>query len=378
MIVVLTVLYVVLVWLIFFKFKWLPFNTMAKIGVVLFGVLGVFGLVIAMNFCHPLSSDVRTVQYVIPIVPYTPKAARVTEVPVQPNVPLKKGDVLFKLDRRPFEYEVLRLEAALAAASQEEPQLKQDVAVAEGGVKSADAELENARRDFRRFQDLVRTQVVSREEFRDAEQRVATAEAAKRQADAKLERARLALESKINGEFTSVAQAREQLASARFNLEQTTVLAPDDGYVTNLQLRPGAVVAPFPTTAAMSFVVTSQKPRIAATFPQNPLRNIQPGAPVEIAFVMYPGRIFKAEVEDVIDITGTGQVSAGGVLPQLTDKQARGRFVARLKLLDEDVVMPGGASGTAVVYTDKLAPLGIIQKVAIRQTSYLNFLFGGM
>ena len=43
---------------------------------------------------------------------------------VQPNTPLKKGDVLFTVDPRPFQFEVNRLEAALAAAAQSVPQLK--------------------------------------------------------------------------------------------------------------------------------------------------------------------------------------------------------------------------------------------------------------
>ena len=49
----------------------------------------------------------------------------------------------------------------------------------------------------------------------------------------------------------------------------------------------------------------------------------------------------------------------------------------RLKLSDEDVLqLPGGAGGSAVVYTDTGRPLGIIQKVGIRMESYLNYLTG--
>ena len=62
-----------------------------------------------------------------------------------------------------------------------------------------------------------------------------------------------------------------------------------------------------------------------ATYSQNPLRNIKPGAKAEVIFVMYPGRVFKAEVETVIEITGQGQVAATGELPEITEPQKRGR-----------------------------------------------------
>jgi hypothetical protein len=76
-------------------------------------------------------------------------------------------------------------------------------------------------------------------------------------------------------------------------------------------------------------------------------------------------------------MTGQGQVTATGALPEVTQPQKRGRFAVRLKLNDEDLEqLPGGAGGSAVVYTDTVRPLGIIQKMAIRMEGYLNYLTG--
>ena len=119
--------------------------------------------------------------------------------------------------------------------------------------------------------------------------------------------------------------------------------------------------------------------QMTATMPQgmNPLRNIAPGSRAEVIFAMYPGRVFKAEVETVIEITGQGQAAPTGDLPEVVRKQPRGRFAVRLKLSDEDTaLLPVGAGGSAVVYTRTLRPLGVIQKMGIRMEGYLNYLTG--
>ncbi len=375
MIFIITLSYIILVWLIYFRLRLLPFNLTNKIGVALVGVTVIFGLVLATNYCHPHSSDVRVFRYVIPVATYLPKPAQVVEVPVQPNVPVKKGEVLFRLDPRPYEYEVRRLEAALAAANTDLPKLEADAKAARAAVTAADARLEDARADLARQEKLRPTGATTQAEYENVQTKFRDADAARREAVAQRERAELALESKVGGEFTSVAQARQQLAAARLNLEQTTVTAPDDGFVTDLAIRPGLMAAP--STPVMSFVSTAQKGVVVATYSQNPLRNIRPGAKAEVVFAMYPGRVFKAEVETVIEMTGQGQAAVTGELPEVTQPQKRGRFAVRLKLSDEDVQqLPGGAGGSAVVYTDTVRPLGVIQKMAIRMEGYLNYLTG--
>ncbi len=375
MIFILTLSYLLLIWAIYFRLRLLPFNLTNKIGVALVGFVLIVGLVLATNYCHPHSSDVRVMRYVIPIAPNLPVPSQVIDVPVQPNVPVKKGEVLFRLDPRPFEYEVRRLEAALAAASTDAPKLEADLKISDAGVAAARANLATAEREMERRERLRTSDAISQEELEEARRAVESNTAAHLQALAGQERARLALESKVSGEFTSVAQVKQNLAAARLNLEQTSVTAPDNGFVTNLAIRPGLMVAP--AQAVMSFVSSGQNGVVIATFPQNPLRNIQPGGKAEIIFAMRPGKVFKADVESVIEITGQGQMTASGDLPEATTAGERGRFAVRLKLSNEDLAQfPGGASGSAVVYTDTLRPLGVIQKMAIRMEGYANYLTG--
>ena len=105
-------IYSFFVWLIFFKFKWLPWNTVSQVIVVTIPVISIAALILILNVVAPSSDDVRVINYVVPVVPRV--TVRVTEVPIEPNRPIKKGDVLFKIDPVPFELDVQAAEANLA------------------------------------------------------------------------------------------------------------------------------------------------------------------------------------------------------------------------------------------------------------------------
>ena len=107
----------------------------------------------------------------------------------------------------------------------------------------------------------------------------------------------MAYESEISGQHTRVARAKAELALAELNLKETTVYAPSDGFVINLQLRPGSMVLG-PSAPVMSFVETSES-LLVALVKQNALGHVRPGNSAELALDMYPGRIIKAEVETV-------------------------------------------------------------------------------
>src|ERR1044071_7937896 len=107
-------IYSFFVWLIFFKFKWLPWNIISQVIVITLPIIGLTALILLLNIVAPSSHDVRVINYVVPIVPRV--TGRVTEVPVEPNRPIKKGDVLFKIDPVPFEAAEKAAQATLRGA----------------------------------------------------------------------------------------------------------------------------------------------------------------------------------------------------------------------------------------------------------------------
>src|SRR5512137_1198600 len=128
-------IYAFFVWLIFFKFKWLPWNIVSQVITITLPIVGLTVLILILNIVAPSSHDVRVVNYVVPINP--PVRGLVTEVPIEPNRPIKKGDVLFKVDPTPFEIAVKSYEAQLA-------QLRVQLVTAQATSRNLDEQLKSA------------------------------------------------------------------------------------------------------------------------------------------------------------------------------------------------------------------------------------------
>src|SRR2546421_6595421 len=113
--VILLGIYGFFVWLIFYKFKWLPMNFTAAVITITLPIVAMMALFLLLNIAAPATDDVRAMNYVIPVVPRI--TGQVTEVPIQPNRPIKKGDVLFKIDPVPFEAAVQAAQDTIAGAN---------------------------------------------------------------------------------------------------------------------------------------------------------------------------------------------------------------------------------------------------------------------
>ena len=135
-------IYSFFVWLIFIKLKLLPWTTPWKVGAAIVPVVALAVVMLMLNIFAPTTTDVRVVKYVVPIVSQV--RGRVIEVPVENNRPVKKGDVLFKIDPTPYESEVHALEAQLAAeeakAGAEQTRLGETQARLPDAVKRAPAD----------------------------------------------------------------------------------------------------------------------------------------------------------------------------------------------------------------------------------------------
>src|SRR5689334_2711409 len=137
----LTIGFVLVVWLVFFKFKWLKWSVAwAFMSIVPFlHLLLIF--MIGLRFMTPYSKDAKVIQHTIQLIPRLPEPTLVTAVLVEPDVPVKKGQPLFQFDRRPYEFKVQQLEAQVAHAKQNVQILKADVDVASQKVTKTEAEL---------------------------------------------------------------------------------------------------------------------------------------------------------------------------------------------------------------------------------------------
>ncbi len=235
---ILALIYCGLLWLIFAKLKLLRFSLPLAILAASVGPALIMALLFCAQYYHPFTSTARVYQQVVSVIPQLRQPGRVIEVEVKPNVPVKTGDILFRVDRVSYQNNVDRLTAALDEARQSEKVAVASVELAEATLARADSNLKFATRNRDRNANLIESKSVSQAEYDLSLNRFAEADAALIQAKASLTQARLS----IDLAKAKIEQVTTQLADAKYDLEQTTVIAPGDGYVTNLQLCDGMLV----------------------------------------------------------------------------------------------------------------------------------------
>ena len=366
-------IYSFFVWLIFFKFKWLPWNNISMAIVITIPVIGLTTLVLLLNVFSPSSADVRVVKYVINIVPQV--KGRVIEVPVEPNRPVKKGAVLFRIDPTPYELQVKTLEAQLVNAQGGSNKLGQQLEAAIAKTEAVRPNLALARKRVTQNRELVAAGAGDRFTLEQAESNVKQLESELANAIANEGQVRAQIGATVGEDQAEVAQIRAQLKNAKWELSQTTVVAPADGYAINLQLRPGSMTAAFPALPVLTFVENEYQ--VIALFAQNELHQVQPGNEAEFTIETSPGSIFKAHVDSIIWAQSQGQVASSAVLPTTgAAPTAPGRFAVKFKVDPDqaDVFFPAGAVGHGAIYTDHLAFLHILRKVIMRVGAKIDYL----
>ena len=407
-------IYCFIVWLIFIKFKLLPWTTPWKVGVAIFPVVCLVAMLLLLNIFAPTTTDVRVVKYVVPIVSQV--RGRVIEVPVENNRPVKKGDVLFRIDPTPYEAEVRSLEAQLVSAeakvgadqarlnemqarlpdaASSERDLNEQLNQATSHVTALQASLELARKRVAQNTELAAAGAGNRFDLEQAQTNVNELTGQIAAGRAAEQQVREKLSSRVKGDFAAVAgvkaqiataqaqvrasqaqvdTVRAQLENARWNLKETTVVAPANGTMVNVMLRPGFFVAGMPFNEVMTFVDTEYQ--VFAMFNQNELHQVEPGNEAEITLDSYPGRIIKAHVDSVIWAQSQGQMDASGNLPQTAFAPPPGQFPVKLVVAEHDnaLFLAAGARGAAAIYTEHLALIHLIRKVLIRTSSYLDYI----
>src|SRR4029077_14369465 len=305
-----------------------------------------------MNYNHPFSASARIYFATTPIM--TTVKGRVMEVPVEANAPLKQGDVLFKIDPRPYQYAVDQRKALLAEAEQGVKQLKAAYDQALSVVEKVKVQLRLAQDEYDRQAQLFEKKVIAQAALDVATRNIDAAKQSLAEAEAAAEKARLAYESEIGGVNTTVARLQAELADAQFDLDQTVMRAPGPGYVTQMALRPGMYVIPAPLRPVMVFIHTDDE-ELAAGFQQNSLQRVRAGDEAEVAFDALPGRIVKGKVKHVIDAIATGQLQATGVLQDMGGDIPSGRAVALIDIEDDTSAynLPGGAEAQVAVSGSK-------------------------
>ncbi len=296
-----------------FKIFKIPLNKWTGTTVVLGAVIMLGTLLGAMAYFHPASKSARSYFITTPIVSNV--RGKVIEVVAQTNVPLKEGDILFKIDPVPFQGKVDDLNAQLSFARKRLADTRKLVRLA-GGAKF------------------------------DVDQYI-----------------------------KEVGSLEGLLETAQFNLDSCVVRAPGSGFVTHVRVRPGMIAVPLPIMPVMTFVNKDSEVFIAG-FSQEPMQNIEVGNEAEVIFPGIPGRVFQAKVDKMLPALAEGELSPNKQMYSFSHDMPEGLIPVFLTFEEDmsEFYIPLGSDAVVSLYSHRWHHIQIMRRILLRMESWRNFI----
>jgi multidrug resistance efflux pump len=304
--------FALIVWLVFFKFQWLPWNKAWKTSVYTLALIIALVVVGALKYYTPVSQSAVVAahtQHIYPLV-----SGQVIELHVQRSASVKQGDPLFTIDPRPYQYAV---------------------------------------------DNWVAAERLAKLALDDAEQLVAKGAIARFARDER---------------SATYDQAVARLANARYELENTVISAPGNGFISLNVLHEGQVVSP--SSATMTFIDTDEI-WITALISQNGLNLIEPGAEVYLSFSALPGEIFTTTVEYQIPGIIQGQVTIeDGSSPGQAISNVQDSYPLRITFPADapENLRNSGKLASATIFADAGNPINVLAKLLAWISTWLDFL----
>ncbi|MBW3695937.1 HlyD family secretion protein [Vibrio sp. T187] len=335
----------------------------------------------------------------------TAVTGKVDKIHISPNQSVSKGELIYEIDETKYlnavEQQQVKLRSALAALNTAEQEVEiakvsfqsstEDIKAAEGKLKAAETNLALQQRTLERYveQNKVVKNTITESDIDKQTTNVELtvhkvetlrSELSKKKVDS--QNAELNISKALTNVTTKqsdVDSAKASLAQAEWDLESTNVRAPADGFVTNFILREGQRISMMPRLQ----MYTDEK-YVLMRVNHQAMRNVKVGQAAEFASAVYPGHIFSATVEGVVEATGEAQGSLLGwddPVRVTTGKnlQNKHHFV-RLKINEtEGYDIPVGSVGLAWVSAEKpisfMSFLDVIRGIIIRMKSQLYYFY---
>jgi multidrug resistance efflux pump len=350
-----------------------PANPLRKVAlVVVAATIVLFALSIVMERLTPYSSQAVVQAYVVRMAAEV--SGRVIAVEVTDNANVEAGQVLFRIDPRPYEIAVDEAQAQVERIGQTLGASTAAVESAQARVVRATADLQNIEAQAQRVFELVKRGVYSKAKGDEARGALDGARAALAEGQADLAKAQEELGPK-GADNPQLRVALATLERARLNLLYTTIRAPAPGVVSNLQLATGQFIAT--GQAALTFIDASTI-WTSAMFKENSLEHMSPSDEAEIVIDALPGSVFKARVESIGWGVSQSSIDPATGLP--TIRNASGwvrepqRFPVRLIFTGTlPRTVRFGSQVNVVVYTGSNPVVNALGVIWIRIVSILTY-----
>jgi len=284
------VIYVELIYLVFFKFRWLPWNKWTQNVTLFIGIVVLTAFLVGLRNTTPSSTQAAVTALVVEIAPQV--SGRIDSVQAERNVEVEAGTILYTIDPTAYAARVDDLNARLSLTRLRLDQYRE---LAEAGAGS-------------RFQ--------------------------------------------LQQSEAEVLQIEAQLASARFDLDNTKVRAPTKGLVPRMFLKEGMQVSP--GRAVITFLDTDEL-LVGGLFPQHALRNVKIGDRATVNFPVLPGRIFETRVALIPSAIGDSVFIASGQLPTTQSQRMVRNFPIYVELPEDfpEELKRVGMAASIYIHTER-------------------------
>jgi multidrug resistance efflux pump len=336
------------------------------------------GLYLVADRQTPFTTQAKVHAFVVPIAPQV--SGNVISVEVQNNDQVIAGQVLIRIDPTNYKLAVATAEAALQVT-------RQSIDAGVAGVEAAEANVEAARAGmWRSEQDAERMRrireedpgAISQRRLDQAEASFAGARSQVAAAIANLESARNAL-GETDENNADILRAQATLDQARVDLERTVLIAPRDGFVTDMRIDQGNFAG---AGAPLMTFISTHKVWVRADLTENNLGHVKAGNPVELTFDVQPGKIYKGKIRE----TGFGvQVDSNslGTLPTIDNQRNWLRSAQRFPVLvdvetNEDPHLMGlrvGSQVSVIVYTGNNWLMNFLGRIYIRASAVMSYAY---
>ncbi len=325
----------------FSEFKYWP--QLSVIALLLFG----YGAYRYFAYYDTRSNDAYVSANIVNISPLV--SGPVTKLYIKENQKVKKGEKLIEIDPLPYLYAVQQAKAKLNIAKLNYENEKLTIIKAEQQLKQDQVKLSLSQDHYERYSKLVLKGDTAKITLINLADKIKEQEAAIIESEQRLKIAQ------INLDDNEILAAQAELDHANYLLNHTTLVAPEDGYVTNFNLRKGQYVE---TGQGLFALVETNQWWVLTRYRETAIRLIKPGDKAEIMIDMYPGKIFHGHVASIG--WGINRVQSGSVAPstllymEATEDWIRiaQRFPVRIFIddLTDEYPMRIGASATTITY----------------------------
>jgi multidrug efflux system membrane fusion protein len=262
-------------------------------ALILLGAV-VMALMVKENIrINPRTEDAQVRANVVGVVAQV--GGYITAIHVKDNQPVRKGDLLFELDERPYAAELDKAKAQLALTELEINAYKDQITSCEAALRESEANALYASNYAKRIQALVGSNYVTNDKNELAQTQAQTTAAKVEQDKAALERAKNLLGDSGTINVRRVA-AQAAMRDAELKLSYCKVYAPCDGYVTNLQITPGV----YASIGEQIFSIVDRKIwYVLAYFRETDLRHLRPGMAADVYTMAESGKKYHGIVQGI-------------------------------------------------------------------------------